>query len=131
MALRMWIAIVCAPILGAIVYAWLTLSTLPQAVMSERPMPIGLIGSGAVAGLLFEVGVLVPLLLGLRRIRRLGAMSFLLLGCLAWFTLCLLLLLAVGRGINGASATAVAMLWPGVALVVAFWLLGGKKNGGA
>jgi len=125
---RTWLAIVGAPILGAGVYACLTLASLAQATIVEKPTPLGLIVSGAVVGLIFELVILVPLLLALRRWWRLDAVRFAILGCLAWFAVCFLVMLPLGGGVNSASATAVLMFLPGATLVLAFWFLGANRN---
>ena len=95
---------------------------------SERPTPLGLIASGAIAGLIFEVVILVPLFIALRRRYQLRVMPFILIGSLAWFAVCFCLLLLLGIGPNGASATAVAMFLPGLVLVLAFWFIGGGRS---
>jgi predicted membrane channel-forming protein YqfA (hemolysin III family) len=128
MTARTWLAIVGAPILGAAVYAWLTLASLAQATVPDKPTLLGLVVSGAVVGLVFELVVVVPIFLVLRRSRRLNAFSFVAMGSLAWIVVCLLLLLLLGVGPNGASATAVAMFLPGLTIVLAFWLLGGNRG---
>jgi len=52
------------------------------------------------------------------------------IGSIAWFGLSFILMMFLGVNANGASATAVQLVPPGVVLVVTFWwLVGGTHNG--
>jgi len=130
MSSRFWLALVGAPILGAAVYAGLTLVSLASVTLpGESPPPLSLVVSGALVGLVFELAVIVPVLFMLRRLRQLRVVSFVLVSSLAWFASCFLLMLLLGVGPSGASATAVVMFLPGLALVLAVWFVG--VRGGA
>jgi hypothetical protein len=128
MTSRMWIAIVAAPVVSAAIYAWLTLGSLGPGAGPERPTPFSLVTSAAIAGLLFEVAVVVPLLLLLRRVQWLNVVVFVFLGSVAWFAVCFLLLWLL-MSASDASATAVAMFVPGVTLLLVFWLVGVTRGG--
>ena len=65
MTARVWLAIITAPISSAAVYAWLTLVSLPATGIPERPTVTSLVVLGVIAGLVFELAVLVPLFLTL------------------------------------------------------------------
>ena len=125
---RTWFALVGAPAIGAVVYACLTHATLPETLSVERPSLFSLFLSGAVVGLIFELAVVIPLYFALRRWQRLNAVVFLAAGSVAWFVLSFAVMLFVGVGSNGASATAVLLLLPGVARVSAFWFLAGQQH---
>jgi hypothetical protein len=128
-ASRTWLALVAAPVVFSAVYASLGLASLPANVGSDRPSAMNFIVPGAIAGLLFEVIVVIPLYLGLRKWRRLSSTTFLITGTAAWLGLSFVLMLFVGVNANGASATAVQLLPPGIALVFTFWLLNGGARG--
>jgi hypothetical protein len=125
---RTWFALVGAPAIGAVVYACLTRATLPETLSVERPSLLSLFLSGAVVGLIFELAVVIPLYFALRRWQRLNALLFLVVGSGLWFALSFAAMLFIGDSANGASATAVLLLLPGVALVSAFWFLAGQQH---
>ena len=125
---RTWLAIVGAPLIGAVAYAFLTLNSLPRELSVGRPSALWLVVSGAVVGLIFEVAVVVPLYLALRYLQRLNVWSFIALGSVAWFVVCMAAMFLLSGEFNAASATAALMLLPGVALVSAFWFLCGPRH---
>ena len=127
---RTWLALIAAPVAFSVAYAGLGLASLPAHLGSDRPRAGDFIVPGVIAGLLFEILVVIPLYLCLRRWQRLGAMTFLTIGSIAWFGLSFILMMFLGVNANGASATAVQLVPPGVVLVVTFWwLVGGTHNG--
>lgn len=125
---RTWLAIGGAAIIGAVVYAGLTLASLANAPIPDKPTVLSLVVSGTIVGLVFEFLVVLPIFMLLRRSGRLRVLPFVASCALAWFVLCTLFFLLLGTGLNGASATAVAMFLPGLAVVLGFWVIGGNRG---
>jgi hypothetical protein len=122
-SVRAWLALVAAAIVGALVYASLTLASIPDSVAIERPTFLGLVVSGAVVASLFAVAVLAPLFLAGPTWRSLRGVTFIFLGAFLWFIVFLAGFLATGMELNAAVATALQLLGPGIVVVVVFWVL--------
>ena len=129
MTARMLLAIIGAPLLAAAAYATQTLSSVSNATIDHKPAFLGLLIPGAIACGMFELVVLVPLLLVLRKRRQLSAALFIGCGVAVWLATWFLAMLVLGVGVLGSSATAAAAFLPGVILAVGFWFMAGGRSG--
>ena len=127
-AMRTWLSALVAPILGGAVYAWLTLSSRWPAIVPKDATMGSLIVCGSIVCLIFELAIILPLQFALRpRVGR-RAIAFVVLGGTLWLILSFLAMLLLGADVPAAWANAVAIFLPGVTVVLAFWLLGGRSG---
>jgi hypothetical protein len=131
MNLRTWLAVVIAPVIGGLIYAWIGYVTVVGHVHGPaEPTFGGFFVLGGAFALLFELLALIPLYLGLRHWRRFDFVMFFFYGVALWFAGSLgVFSVLVGDGWNSSSATAASLLPVGAAVVLVFWLIVRKSNG--
>ena len=124
---RTVLALIVSPLIGGVIYGYAVVTQTAAAASPTPPEFWTNFAFAAVASLVFEVVVLLPVSLLLRRHRLASAYSAG-VGAAAWFGLSVAGFLALGQGWSSATATAVQMLVLGLPVVASFVLLAGSQR---